>query len=85
MEVERDIPAVRCTSWEILFRFEGSARRISLFKTRIVSRGIRLGHAKRDKAFSAGRIHGRFELDLITGAGCFIRANNDEPLAPRSS
>ena len=47
-------------------------------------RGFARGHAKRDKAFSAGRIHGRFELDLITGAGCFIRANNDEPL-PRSS
>lgn len=37
-----------------------------------------MAYTKQDKAFCAGRIQGRFELDLITGAGCFIRANNDE-------
>ena len=37
-----------------------------------------MAYTKHDKAFCAERIQGRFELDLITGAGCFIRANNDE-------
>lgn len=58
-------------------------QRIPLLETRIVHgaigiRSVHVAYTKHDKAFCAGRIQGRFELDLITGAGCFIRANNDE-------